>query len=83
MLHTGTAKTLNVPEPPVIEENATGLPTAVTLKRRHVIVTVEDAWRIDDEWWRSDPVSRMYYIIVLDTGYRLTKRTGKRGHEHE
>jgi hypothetical protein len=27
---------------------------------------VQDRWRIDDEWWRETPVSRMYYELRLD-----------------
>jgi hypothetical protein len=51
-LRTNASKPLNAPQPLSVEENAAGLPTAVTLKRRHAIITIEDYWRIDDEWWR-------------------------------
>jgi hypothetical protein len=70
-LRTNASKPLNAPQPLSVEENAAGLPTAVTLKRRHAIITIEDYWRIDDEWWRSEPVSRMYYAVILDSGRRL------------
>jgi hypothetical protein len=65
-LRINASITLNMPEPLVVEENAVGLPTTVTLKRRQPIITIEDYWRIDDEWWRSEPVSRMYYAVMLD-----------------
>ena len=29
---------------------------------------VLDTWRIDDEWWRKEPVSRLYYRVVLEDG---------------
>jgi hypothetical protein len=25
-------------------------------------------WRIDDEWWREKPVSRLYWRVVLEEG---------------
>jgi hypothetical protein len=40
-------------------------------KRRLGIAQIQDAWRIDDEWWR-DPIARCYYQILLDTGALLT-----------
>jgi hypothetical protein len=30
------------------------------------VTAVQDRWRIDDEWWRETPVSRMYYELRLD-----------------
>ena len=36
----------------------------VTLMRR--------PWRIDQHWWRSDPISRMYYRIAQTDGPPLT-----------
>jgi hypothetical protein len=37
---------------------------AVTLARR--------PWRIDQHWWRSDPISRVYYRIATADGPPLT-----------
>jgi hypothetical protein len=54
-----------------VEENAAGLPVAVSLKRRQTVATIEDKWRIDDEWWRAGPVSRIYYNVLLTSGQRL------------
>ena len=71
ILGTGTTKSLNLPEPVFVEENASGLPSAIKLKQRHSILTIEDCWRIDDEWWRSEPVSRLYYAVILDSGRRM------------
>jgi len=47
------------------------LPVAVTAKRRQKVAAIEDRWRIDDEWWRSEPVARLYYTVLLDAGQRL------------
>jgi hypothetical protein len=54
-----------------VEEDASGLPLAVRLKRRQRIAAIEDKWRIDDEWWRKEPVSRLYYNVLLADGQRL------------
>ena len=32
------------------------------------VVSVQDRWRIDDEWWREVAVSRMYYALQLEGG---------------
>jgi hypothetical protein len=53
-----------------MEEDASGLPVAVRLKRRLRIAAIEDKWRIDDEWWRAEPVARLYYNVLLATGDR-------------
>ena len=62
---------LNVPEPVIVEENASGLPVAVRMKRRMAVTSIDNTWRIDDEWWRSEPVSRVYYAVLLASGQRM------------
>ncbi len=32
------------------------------------VLEVLDTWRIDDEWWRKQPVSRLYYRVILEDG---------------
>jgi len=41
---------------------------AVTLRpgERLRVTEVQDTWRIDDEWWRERPVSRVYYELALE-----------------
>jgi len=68
---TGTLKRVNEPEPLSIIEGAGGLPEALENRGRRRIAAIEDSWRIDDEWWRSSPVSRIYYAVTLSTGQRL------------
>jgi hypothetical protein len=29
---------------------------------------VLETWRIDDEWWREQPVSRIYWRLLLEDG---------------
>ena len=71
-LRTDTYRTVNVPEPVRVEEDpSSGLPLAVRAPRRQAVKNVEDRWRIDDEWWRREPVSRLYYEVLLVSGQRL------------
>jgi len=67
----GTLKPVNLPELIKAEEDASGLPTAILTPRRQVIKTIEDRWRIDDEWWRREPVSRLYCAVLFASGQRL------------
>ncbi|MES0278343.1 MAG: hypothetical protein ABUK03_01130 [Dehalococcoidales bacterium] len=39
--------------------------------RRQTVAAIDNVWRIDDEWWRREPVSRLYYEVLLTTGQRL------------
>jgi hypothetical protein len=66
-----TFKPVNMPVPVKIEEDKAGRPAAVRDKRRMPVMTIEDRWRIDDEWWRAAPISRLYYNVLLTTGQRM------------
>ena len=70
-LCTGTFKPVNVPEPVNIDEDPSGVPAAARTPRRQAVAAIEDRWRIDDEWWRGEPVSRLYYLVLLASGQRL------------
>lgn len=46
-----------------------GVPAAVTLGREQLAVRqVLERWRVDDAWWREEPVCRMYYELELEGG---------------
>ena len=66
-----TPKPVNLPEPVVVEEDSSGLPTTVKMPRRQPVMAIENRWRIDDEWWRSEPISRFYYTVRLASGQRM------------
>ena len=66
-----TYKPVNTPEPVHVEDDASGLPLAVRLPRRQRVAAIEDRWRIDDEWWRAEPVARLYCAVLLASGQRL------------
>jgi hypothetical protein len=70
-LRAETGKPLNTPEPLTVEENDSGRPAAARMKHRQAVTIIEDCWRIDDEWWRASPVSRLYYRVRLASGQRL------------
>jgi hypothetical protein len=70
-LRADAYRPVNVPEPVTVEEDADGLPLALKEKRRENITTIEDRWRLDDEWWREAPVARLYYAVRLAAGPRL------------
>ncbi len=36
------------------------------------VASVEDSWRVDEEWWREKPVSRLYFDVILSDGSKLT-----------
>jgi hypothetical protein len=60
---------LNQPRPIDVEADESGEPRVVVLGREHLAVAaVQDRWRIDDEWWRERPVSRLYFSLLLEDG---------------
>jgi hypothetical protein len=64
-VYTNTFKPVNTPEPVLVEEDSSGIPVAVRSRQRQAIMAIEDRWRIDDEWWRSEQISRLYFSVVL------------------
>ena len=70
-LRAGAYKPLNTPNLMQVEENAEGLPQAVRAKQQQRVETIDDYWRLDEEWWRLEPVSRLYYAIRLASGQKM------------
>ena len=69
----GRARQLNRPRPLRVEADDQERPIAVWLSGQHCVVeAVLEVWRIDDEWWRERPVSRVYYSLLLDDGRVVT-----------
>jgi hypothetical protein len=66
---------LNAPMPLRVQFDEQGRVVSIWRQGRltpRTIAAIQDRWRIDDEWWREHPVSRMYYEVVLDDGTLLT-----------
>ena len=70
-LRADAGRPVNAPEPVKVEEDQAGLPAAVRAKRRQAVAAIEDRWRLDDEWWRREPVSRLYFSVRLASGHRV------------
>ena len=69
----GSLRPLNLPIPISVEEDDDGRPLAVNQKGRITkIGSIDDLWRIDEEWWRDTPIARMYYQLTAQGGGRLT-----------
>ena len=64
-LRTDTLKAVNVPEEVAVEENGRGSPWALKGKRKQAVLTIEDTWRLDDEWWRAVPLTRLYFAVIF------------------
>ena len=66
---------LNAPSPLQVQADDQGRIVSVWRQGRltpRTIAAVQDHWRIDDEWWREHPISRVYYELLLDDGTLLT-----------
>ena len=62
-------RSLNRPRPLRVEADKDGGLVAVHLSiGRCVVKEVLETWRIDDEWWRQRPVSRLYFNLLLKDG---------------
>ena len=69
----GALRPLNEPQPLLVWANERGQPVALTLHGERLgVASVEDQWRIEDEWWRDWPISRAYFEVLLADGRRVT-----------
>lgn len=69
----GRLRPLNRARPLRVEADESGRPTAAWLSnKRFAVEEVLETWRIDDEWWRQRPVSRVYYSLLLEDGRTVT-----------
>ena len=72
-IRTDRLRPLATPRRAHVEADAGGLPHAVRFEgAMHGVASVQDCWRIDDEWWRERAVSRMYWQVRLESGRLLT-----------
>ncbi len=71
-LTAGRLRPLNSPRPLDIDADANGVPAGIYLSgHRCAVESVIETWRIDDEWWREQPVSRVYWRLFLENGCAL------------
>jgi hypothetical protein len=55
--------------------DAAGRPTHVQFPQRGqpvAVTTIDQVWRIAEEWWRETSIARTYYQLRLDDGRALT-----------
>lgn len=65
-------RAINLPQPIAVEADADGTPLAVRRGDRVVqVASIEDTWRIDEEWWRQQ-IARHYFLLVLEDGRIIT-----------
>ena len=67
-----TIQPVNIPQPVEVKEDADGRPLKLRLAHWQKVASIEDTWRIDDEWWREKPISRLYYEVIIANGRRQT-----------
>ena len=65
----GPIRPLNLPAPVDVEEDERQRPVAVTVRGRWLTVaSIDDVWEISDEWWRTEPLARTYYVVTTQDG---------------
>jgi hypothetical protein len=68
-----TNRPLSPPIPVDVRENARQLPVAFRIKGRWLkVVSIDEVWSIDEEWWRERPIVRMYYRVSTEDGRQIT-----------
>ncbi len=68
----GALRPLNEPQPMPVRADERGRPIALTLHgEQQGVASVEDHWRIEDEWWRDQTISRAYFEVLLTDGRRV------------
>ena len=69
----GDLRPLNKPQALDAKVGRDGCPEDLKIRGKWVEVEfVVGRWRIEDEWWREQPVSRMYYQCIVDQGLKVT-----------
>ena len=67
----GALRSLNLPSDVQVEVEGNS-PVRVVLRGQWLVIDeVADRWLIDDEWWREQPISRMYFECLLADGRRV------------
>lgn len=81
----GYLRPLNAPVPVRVKESPSQHPSSLVLDghtggrtderadgRTIEIASIADTWEINDEWWRGQPIARLYYRVVTREGRHLT-----------
>ena len=66
-IRTDRLRALAGPRDLRVEVDDRGHPQQVLFEgAMRAVTSIQDRWRIDDEWWRDQPISRMYYQLQLE-----------------
>ncbi len=83
----GALRPLNLPVPVTVQEDACQRPlilsksppkrgrrpkAAFSEKPGLKVVSIDNTWKIDEEWWREKPIVRLYYQVTTEDGRRIT-----------
>lgn len=65
---------LGLPRPVEVRAGPDGLPAAVARQRGRWqrVEQFDDAWQVEEEWWREAPQERTYVRLLLEGGRVLT-----------
>ena len=68
----GASRPLNAPKSVKVIAGSKYDPCKIQVNNILISVkTIQDRWRIDDEWWREKQISRMYYRCILENHHVL------------
>ena len=63
-----SSRSLNEPKSLEVMTGSENMPYKIRIRGIWKSVTgIQDICRIDDEWWREKPISRIYYMCILKT----------------
>ena len=69
----GPIRALNLPAPVEVEEDDRHRPTSMALRGRRLhVASVEEVWEVVEEWWRTDPIARRYFRVIVSDGSSAT-----------
>ena len=73
----GALRPLNLPVPVTVQEGAGQRPLTLSKpppkrSQKLRVVSIDNMWKIDEEWWREKPIVRMYYQVTTEDGRRIT-----------
>ncbi|MDA0988869.1 MAG: hypothetical protein O2783_07075 [Chloroflexi bacterium] len=70
---TDPLRPVNEPVPIEMASGGDETPVRVCIKERWFLIRQRrDRWRVDDEWWRGEEISRMYFKVLLEDGREVT-----------
>lgn len=63
---------LNTPTAIEVEPDDAGVPVRVRMGSWQDVRLLRKPWRIDQHWWRTEPVQRDYFRVAFEDGRPVT-----------